>query len=146
MPRLTKDLFSHEHFRNLAFIVLAILASGFKVCLAALIDHVAHFHDSALYCVGGTETESDISATLARRAVGGGEQNKCTGVHIVHLDCVKATINHDAKDIVVSVSARSIPLAHCDCGREVVHLVPPIGRGLWSRPIVMEKMPKNSEN
>ena len=121
MPRLAEDLFSYEHFRNLALIVLAILASGFKVCLAALIDHIAHFHDSALYCVGGTETKSDISATLARRAVGSGEQNKRASVHVVHLDRVKATIDHDAKDIVVSVSARSVPLAHSDGGREVVH-------------------------
>lgn len=124
MPRLAEDLFSHEHFRDLALIVLAILASGFKVCLAALIDHVAHFHDSALYCVGGTETKSGISAALARRAVGSGEQNKCTSVHVVHLDRIKATINHDAKDIVVSVSARGVALAHGNGGREVVHRSP----------------------
>ena len=121
VPRFTKDLFGDEHFCDLAFIVLAILADGLKVSLAALIDHVAHFHDSALYCVGGTETKGGISAAFARRAVCSGEQNKCAGVHVVHLDRVKATIDHDAKDIVVSVSTCGVALAHRDCGREVVH-------------------------
>ena len=121
VPRLAKDLFSHEHFRNLAFIVLAILADGLKVCLAALIGHVAHFHDSALYCVGGTETKGGISAALARCVVGGGEQNKCAGVHVVHLDHVEHAVKDKAEHIVVGKSDTSVALAHDDCGREVFH-------------------------
>lgn len=121
MPRFAKDLFSDEHFSNLAFIVLASLADGVEVSLAALIDHVAHFHDSALYCVRRTETQRRISATLARRARQDGEQNKRSSVHIVHLDRVKHTVKNKAENIVVGESDASVALAHENLGREVVH-------------------------
>lgn len=137
VPRLAKDLFGDEHFSNLALIVLASLANGVEVSLGALIDNVAHFHDGTLYCVRRTETQRRISSTLARGARENGEQNKRSGVHIVHLDSVEHTIKNKAENIVMGKSDASVALAHENLGREVVHLVPPIGRGLWSRPIVM---------
>ena len=127
MPRLTKDLFGDEHFCDLALIVLASLANGVEVSLAALIDNVAHFHDGTLYCVRGTETQRRIPAALARCAGKRGEQNKRSGVHIVHLDNVEHTIKDKAEHIVVGESDASVALAHKNLNGGVGHGVP-----LWS--------------
>lgn len=124
VPRLAEDLFGDEHFRDLALIVLASLADGVEVSLAALIDHVAHFHDSALYCVRGTETQRRISTALARRARQDGEQNKRSGVHIVHLDSVEHTIKNKAEKIVVGESNARVALAHKNLNGRVGHGVP----------------------
>lgn len=124
MPRLAKDLFGDEHFRDLALIVLASLANGVEVSLGALIDNVAHFHDGTLYCVRRTETQRRISAALARRARKRGEQNKRSGVHIVHLDNVEHTIKDKAEHIVVSESNARVSLAHKNLNGGVGHDVP----------------------
>ena len=127
MPRLTKDLFGDEHFCNLALIVLASLANGVEVSLAALIDNIAHFYDGALYSVRGTETQRRISAALARRAGKRGEQNKRSGVHIVHFDNVEHSIKDKAEHVIMGESNASVALAHENLGRKVVH-----GVSLWS--------------
>ena len=124
MPRLTKDLFGDEHFCDLALIVLASLANGVEVSLAALINHVAHFHDGTLYCVRGTETQRRISAALARRARKRGEQNKRSGVHIVHLDNVEHTIKDKAEHVIMGESNARVALTHKNLNGGVGHGVP----------------------
>ena len=125
MPRLTKDLLGDEHFCDLALIVLTGLADGLKISLAALINHVAHFHDSALYCVRGTETQRCISAALARRARQDSEQDKRSRVHVVHLDRVEHTIKNETENIVMSESDTSVALAHENLDSGISHGVPP---------------------
>lgn len=124
VPRLTKDIFSDEHFSDLALIVLTSLANGVEVSLGALIDNVAHFYDGTLYSVRGTETQRRISAALARRAREDGEQNKRSGVHIVHLDNVEHTIKDKAEHIVVGESNARVTLAHKNLNGRVGHGVP----------------------
>lgn len=124
MPRFTEDLFGNEHFSNFALIVLTSLADSLEIGLAALIDHVPHFHDGALYGVRGTETQRRIPTAFTRRARKHGEQNKRSCVHVVHLDCVEHTIKNKAENIIMSESDASVALAHENLDSGIGHGVP----------------------
>ena len=121
MPRFTKDLFSDELFCVFALIVLVAFAEGGETSGAALINYVAHFHDSALYCVRRTETQRHGAALRLCGAVKRGEQNKRSAIHVVHLDCVKHVVKRESKNIIVSKRRARVVVAKVGVEGEVVH-------------------------
>lgn len=132
IPRFTEDLFSDELFCVLALIVFIAFAEGGETSSGAFINHVAHFHDSALYSVRRTETQRHGTALRFSSAVERGEQNKCSSVYIVHLDRIEHVVKRERKDIIVSECRACVVVAKVGVKREVVHGVLQLVVGLWS--------------
>ena len=121
MPRFTKNLFGNELFCVLALIVFVAFAKGSETSGGALIDYIAHFHDSALYSVRGTETQGHGTALRLCGAVKRGKQNKRSSVYIVHLDRVKHVVKRESKNIIMGKCRARVVVAKVGVECEVVH-------------------------
>lgn len=120
-PLFTKNLFSDDALGVLALVVLVALALGLEVSRGALIDHVAHFHDSALYVVRGTEAEGSITAALAGGAGNAAYSGEGSDVHVLHLDRIEQAGPREAEDVIVGESARVVGIGEIEVKGEVVH-------------------------
>ncbi len=120
-PRLTEHALGHNALGVLALVVLVALALGLEVSSGALIDHVAHFHDSALYVVRGTEAEGSIAAALAGSAGHAAYSGEGGDVHVLHLDRIKQAGPREAEDVIVGVSVGVVGVGEDEVSGEVFH-------------------------
>lgn len=120
-PLLTKDLFGDDALGVLALVVLVALALGLEVSRGALIDHIAHFYDSALYVVRGTEAEGSITAALARGAGHAGHGHEGGEVHVLHLDRIEQAGPREAENIIVGVGVGVVGVGEIEMHGHVVH-------------------------
>jgi len=120
-PRLTKHALGHDTLGVLALVVLIGLALSREVSRGALIDHVAHLHDSALYGVRGAETQRRISAALARSAGHDAYGGEGSDVHVLHLDGIEHARPREAQHVVVRVGRVMVAIGEGEVHGHVVH-------------------------
>ena len=120
-PLLTEHLFGHQTLGVFALIVLVGLALGLEVSGGALIDHVAHFNNGALYVVRGTETQACIAAALARSAGNAAYSGEGGDVHVLHLDRIEHARPREAEDIIVGESCIMVAIGEVQMDGQVVH-------------------------
>lgn len=120
-PLFTEHLFSDDALSVFTLIVLIALALSLEVSRGALINHVAHFYDSALYVVRGTETKCRIAAALARSAGNAAYSGEGSDVHVLHLDRIEQAGPREAEDIVVGVGVGVVGVGEVEMHGHVVH-------------------------
>ena len=113
-PRLSEQLFGHQHFCDLALIVLAGLYETVKVSLAAK-SGSAHSDEVALYIVGGTEAQA-VPRTAGSLG-NGSDSHKLCGAHI-SVDRVDNARIGERENVVVSERSVVVGVGHVrvECG------------------------------
>ncbi len=120
-PLFTEHMLGDDTLGVFTLVVLISLALSREVSSGALIDHVAHFHDGALYVIRGTEAKGRIAALLAGGAGNAGDSGKGSDVHVLHLDRIEESGPREAEDVIVGESARVVGVGEGEVESEVVH-------------------------
>lgn len=120
-PLLAEDLLGDDALGVLALVVLVGLALGREVSGGALIDDVAHLHDSALDVVRGTEAKSRVAAALARSAGHAAYGDQRRDVHVLHLDGIEDAGPREAEDVIVGERRVMIAVGQVQVDGQVVH-------------------------
>ena len=114
-------MLGHQTLGVLALIVLIGLTLGLEVGGGALIDHIAHFNNGALYVVRGAETQARIAAALARSAGHAAYSGEGSDVHVLHLDRIEQAGPREAENIVVGKSRVVVAVGQVQVDGQVVH-------------------------
>lgn len=120
-PLFTEHLFGDDALGVFTLIVLIVLALGLEVSGGALINHVAHFYDSALYVVRGTEAKGSIAAALAGGAGNAAYGSEGSDIHVLHLDRIEQAGPREAENVVVGVGVGVVAVGQVQVDGQVVH-------------------------
>lgn len=120
-PLFTEHLFGHDALGVFALVVLVAFAFGLEVSCGALIDHIAHFYDGALYVVRGTEAKGSIATALAGGAGNAAYGGEGSDVHVLHLDRIEQAGPREAENVVVGVGVGVVAVGQVQVDGQVVH-------------------------